>query len=161
MTVVEHPRRQTVELNRRIAEEFGDKECWRASVDIEMILILDFGDRLSLMGKRQPVTVGSLRILVHGEDWVAERGGRTVLASDDVLDGGDEAAVDPVFVGRKLNRFDWSREGTLTFSDDLLLRIGREVERAEHNNIVEFRFPNGDCVDCFANGMIETEESFE
>jgi hypothetical protein len=157
VTVVEHPRRQTVELNRRIAAEFGDKECWRASIDLEMILILEFGDTLSLTGKSGPITIGSLRILVHGEDWLAERKGRTQLASHDVLDGGDELAAAPVFVGRRLSRFDWSPEGTLTFSDNLLLRIGREVERPECSNIVEFRFPNGDCVDCFANGNIATE----
>jgi len=157
MTVVDHPGRQSAELNRRIEAEFGDMECWRASIDIEMILILDFGGRRALMGKRGPVAIGWLRILVHGEDWVAEPGGGSALASRDVLHGGDEGAIDPVFIGRRLNRIEWGSDCSLRFSDGLVLRVGRESERPEHDNIVEFRFPNGDCVDCFANGSIETE----
>ena len=158
MTTIDHPRRQTAELNHRIAKEFCDVTCWRASIDIEMILVLDFGDRRALISKRGPVTIGWLRIFVHGEDWIAERNGKLAVASEDVLDGGDEDAVDPVFVGRQLSGIDWDRDLLLKFSDGLVLRVGRESERPEHDNIVEFRFPNGDYVDCFASGSIETEE---
>jgi hypothetical protein len=157
LTIVDHPARQTAELNSRIKEQLGDSACWRASVDMGMIVFLDFGERRTLIGKRGPVTIGWIRVLIHGDPWFAEIDGKIVLASEDVLDGGDESLVDPIFVGRGLLRVDWGVECLLTFSDGLVLRISRESARPEHDNIVELRFPNGDCVDCFASGSIETE----
>jgi hypothetical protein len=161
LTIVDHPARQTAELNSRIKQEFGDVACWRASVDMEMIVVLDFGQRRTLTGKRGPVTIGWFRVLIHGDPWVAELDGKVVLGSEDVLHSGDESRVDPIFVGRQLLRVDWGAECLLTFSDCLVLRISRKNDRPEHDNIVELRFPNGDCVDCFANGTIGTEEGFE
>lgn len=161
MSVVDHPLRQTTELNGRIQAEFGELACWRATIDMGMIVFLDFGERLNLLGKKGPVTIGVLRLLVHGESWVVERDGK-LLVSDEVLEVEDEAPLEVAFVGRYLHRLDWSADTCrLTFSDDVIMKIDRASEAPERDTLVEFRFANGDFVDCMANGAIETERSDE
>lgn len=161
MSVVDHPLRHTAELNGRIQAEFGELVCWRATIDMGMIVFLDFGERLNLLGKKGPVTIGVLRLLVHGESWVVERDGK-LLVSDEVLEVEDEAPLEVAFVGRHLHRLDWSADFCrLTFSDDVVMKIDRASEAPERDTLVEFRFSNGDFVDCMANGAIETERSDE
>lgn len=160
MTVIDHPLRQTAELNSRIQAEFGELACWRATLDMGIIVFLDFGQRQNLLGRKGPVAIGALRVLIHGEEWVLERGGEEILLSDVVLDKEDEVALDRVFVGLSLLRVGWSADYCeLTFSDDVVLKVDRASEAPDCDNIVEIRFSNGDCVDCMANGVIETEGS--
>ena len=162
MSVVDHPLRQTTELNGRIQAEFGEWACWRATIDMGMIVFLDFGERLNLLGKKGPVTIGALRLLVHSESWVVERDGAVGPVSDEVLDDEDEASLEIVFVGRRLHRLDWSANTCrLTFSEGVIMKIDRASEAPERDTLVEFRFANGDFVDCMANGAIETERSDE
>jgi len=161
VTVVDHPLRQTAVLNGRIQAEFGDLACWRATIDMGMIVFLDFGERLDLLSKKGPVTIGALRLLVHGESWIIERDGKVVV-TDEVLEIEDEAPLEAVFVGKNLHRLDWSTGACrLTFSDDVVMTIDRESEAPDRDSLVEFRFPNGDFIDCMANGAIETEGSDE
>ena len=160
MTVVDHPLRQTTEFNSRIQAEFSDLVCWRATLDMGIIVFLDFGERLNLLGKRGPVTIGATRVLIHSESWVIERGGKVALASDQALEDEDEEAIDRVFSGLRLQRFDWRAEGCqLLLSDDVVVKMDRHPEPSGRENLVEFRFSNGDFVDCMADGAIETERS--
>lgn len=162
MSVVDHPLRQTAELNSRIQAEFSELACWRATIDMGMIVFLDFGERMDLQSKNGPVTIGALRLLVHGESWVIERDGKPGPVSDQVLDDEDEASLESVFSGQRLHRIDWTADTCrLTFSDGIIMKIDRASEAPERDTLVEFRFPNGDFVDCMASGAIETERSDE
>jgi hypothetical protein len=159
MSIVDHPARHFVQLNARIADEFGEHACWRATLDVGTITILEFGDRRTMLGKAGPVVWGWLRVFVHADAWIAEQDGRPTLSSDPVIENEDEPALDALFVGRRLLRVDLGARLSLTFSDNLVLHIDRSSEAPDRETLVEFRFPNGDYVDCYASGAIRTERS--
>jgi len=161
LTVIDHPARQTFELNRRIKAEFGDHACWGAGLIFDSMLTLEFGGKHTLIGKRGPITIGDFRVLLDDVFWLAERDGKVVLTSEQP-GAEDINALNAVFVGHRLLRMEWGVYCSLIFSDDLVLRCDLTDEYENGcEQIFEFRFPNGDCVDCFVDGVIETERPRE
>lgn len=159
MTVVDHPLRYANELNRRIAEEFSERVCWRTGPYLGSMFLLDFGARRTLLGPRGPVEVGELVVSVEDVSWFIESGGRIALTSDQI-EAGRHDMLDPIFLGRSLLRVDWGVHCSLMFSEDVTVRCDRtNVYDNDGDQIIEIRFANDDYVDCYASGAIHTERA--
>jgi hypothetical protein len=154
MKLIDHPALRTGELNRRIADELGGHTCWKSDLLWGEYLTLDFGPRRILLGKNGPAAFGEFRILLHEAPWSVERDGEIVFDTVDALDAADNADMDAVFVGRALLRAEWRDGFRLVFSDGVILQCHPESTDEQE---FELRFVNGDNVDLYADGCIETE----
>lgn len=120
------------------------------------MFLLDFGEKRTLLSVRGPIEVGELVVSVENVQWFIERTGKVVLTSDR-FDGRHEM-LDPILLGRRLLSVDWGVYCSLHFSEHVTLRCDRtNAYENEDDQIVQIRFANNDYVDCFANGLIETE----
>lgn len=159
MTVVDHPLKQIAELNHRIGTEVDTWECWKADLLWGAYLTLEFGPRRNLIGKDGPVAMGELRLLLDDAAWWVERGGKELLDCEDVLEGAAKSSLDEAFIGRRLLNLEWRDNLVVKFSDDHILVIEQAEEAG--SQLLELRFANGDCVDIYANGVVETESMSE
>lgn len=159
MTVVDHPGRDAAALNLRIREEFAGRPCFKAESVLEDLLVLEFGGRRILIGRRGPVTAGQLRVSIQATPWFIERHGQMMLADGQVESEASEE-LDSLLIGRELQRVEWGVHCSLVFSDGVVLRCSRTAHEYS-GDIIELRFANDDYADCFADGAIEIEPALE
>lgn len=155
MTVVDHPLRRISELNLRIVAEVGSWPCWKTDLLWDAYLTLEFGPRKILIGKNGPVAMGEFRLLLDEAAWWVERDGKQLVDCEDVLANADRTALDEAFIGRRLLRLEWREQLSVIFSDGVELIFEQPEDVCKQ--LLELRFANGDCVDVYASGTIETE----
>ncbi len=161
MSVVDHPRKEAAELNLRIRKEFAGQPCWIVECQLEDLLVMEFGERRTFLGKNGSVEIGRFRVSVQVAPWFIEQNGKIVLASEDVEEG-VSPELDDLLIGRQLQRIDWAQHCTLIFSDGLSLKCDRNGGyEGDCSHIVELRFNFDQYIDCLADGTIEVEETPE
>jgi hypothetical protein len=159
MTVVDHPLRQFAELNLRIDAEITAWPCWKTDLLWNAYLTLEFGPRQTLIGKDGPVAMGMFRMLLEEAPWWIERDGQEVLDGEDVLESLDRSVLDEIIIGKQLLRLDWREHLSAAFSEGITLNF--EQPEGGREQLLELRFPNGDCADLYSDRAVEIESMAE
>jgi len=125
-------------MSNRVVEEFLARypigSCWRVALSYGSVVLLEFGDKLTMKTKDGSFFLrGSSTLTLYADEWCALEGSETIVCADTVTRASAESILTPRFMSSNLLAVHERSKGRVQFdfTQGLSILIDRDDQQVE------------------------------